>query len=81
MQHDTGKLGRRVFGIICTWANDESPYIWSDIIQQFPLNCFQVETGTRCEDVIGRTEGNEREGYCGARTETDLGNPHQPRSG
>jgi hypothetical protein len=64
MQLDTGRIGGRVYGIIHTVANDECPSLWSDIIQQFPFKCLQVETATRCATIFGRNEGSYREGGC-----------------
>jgi len=66
MQLDAGDIGRRVYGIIRTGANYEWPSICSDIIQQFPFQCLQVETGIQCETIFGGNEGSYREGYCRA---------------
>jgi len=44
------------------------------MIQQFPFKCLQVETGTQCKPIVGRNEGSDREGYCGALNETGEGN-------
>jgi len=77
MQLDSGRIGRRVYGIIRTGADDEWPSIWSDIVQQFPFKCLQVETGTRCATIFDRNEGSDREGYCRAHNETSQGNPRE----
>jgi hypothetical protein len=78
IQLDTGRLGGRVYGIIRTWANDEWPSIWSDMIQQYPIKCIQLKCKIQCNTILGRDEGSDMEGYCGARSESGQGSPCKP---
>ena len=41
-----GRIGRRVYGNIQTWANDQRPDIWPYFVQLLPFKCFHVETWT-----------------------------------
>jgi hypothetical protein len=75
MQHDAGRIGQTVYGIIRTGANNECPSIWSDMKHQLPSKLLQVETGTRCETIFGKNEGSYVEGHYRARNETCQGTP------
>jgi hypothetical protein len=57
---DVDYIGRRVYGIIYEWENDNGPNIWANFVLLLPFKCFQVETSTQSEHNFVKIKRHRR---------------------